>query len=137
MNRQYEIILPAMPRGFHLITREIISAIEIADYKTALLHLFIQHTSASLTINENASSDVRRDFEQYFLRAVPDSSTYFEHTYEGLDDMPSHIKASILGNSLTIPITNGRLNLGTWQGIYLGEHRIAARSRKIIATILG
>ncbi|HHO54844.1 MAG TPA: YjbQ family protein [Trueperaceae bacterium] len=137
MNRQYEIILPAMPRGFHLITREIISAIEIADYKTALLHLFIQHTSASLTINENASADVRRDFEQYFLRAVPDSSTYFEHTYEGLDDMPSHIKASILGNSLTIPITNGRLNLGTWQGIYLGEHRIAARSRKIIATILG
>ena len=137
MNRQYEIILPAMPRGFHLITREIISAIEIADYKTALLHLFIQHTSASLTINENASADVRRDFEQYFLRAVPDSSTYFEHTYEGLDDMPSHIKASILGNSLTIPITNGRLNLGTWQGIYLGEHRIASRSRKIIATILG
>ena len=137
MNRQYEIILPAMPRGFHLITREIISAIEIADYKTALLHLFIQHTSASLTINENASADVRRDFEQYFLRAVPDSTAYFEHTYEGLDDMPSHIKASILGNSLTIPITNGRLNLGTWQGIYLGEHRIAARSRKIIATILG
>ena len=137
MNRQYEIILPAMPRGFHLITREIISAIEIADYKTALLHLFIQHTSASLTINENASADVRRDFEQYFLRAVPDSTAYFEHTYEGLDDMPSHIKASILGNSLTIPITNGRLNLGTWQGIYLGEHRITARSRKIIATILG
>ena len=137
MNRQYEIILPAMPRGFHLITREIISAIEIADYKTALLHLFIQHTSASLTINENASLDVRRDFEQYFLRTVPDSTAYFEHTYEGLDDMPSHIKASILGNSLTIPITNGRLNLGTWQGIYLGEHRRAARSRKIIATILG
>ncbi len=137
MNRQYEIVLPAMPRGFHLITREILAAIDISDYKTALLHLFIQHTSASLTINENASADVRRDFEQYFLRAVPDSTPYFEHRYEGLDDMPSHIKASVLGNSLTIPITNGQLNLGTWQGIYLGEHRINAKSRKIIATILG
>lgn len=137
MNRQYEIIVPAMPRGFHLITRQIVSAIDISDYQVALVHLLIQHTSASLTINENASADVRRDFEQFFLRAVPDSTPYFEHTYEGLDDMPSHIKASLLGNSLTIPITNGQLNLGTWQGIYLGEHRIQARSRKIIATILG
>ncbi len=136
MNRQYEIRLPAMPRGFHLITREILAAIDISDYKTALLHLFIQHTSASLTINENASADVRRDFEQYFLQAVPDSTSYFEHRYEGLDDMPSHIKASVLGNSLTIPITDGHLNLGTWQGIYLGEHRIKAKSRKIIAIIL-
>jgi len=126
-----------MPRGFHLISKEIISAIDISGYQVALLHLFIQHTSASLTINENASADVRRDFERYFLRAVPDTTPYFEHTYEGPDDMPSHIKASLLGNSLTIPITNGRLNLGTWQGIYLGEHRINARKRRIIATILG
>lgn len=136
MNRQYEIQLPARPRGFHLITREIISAIDISEYRVALLHLFIHHTSASLTINENASADVRRDFEQYFLRSVADTTPYFEHTYEGPDDMPSHIKSSLLGNSLTIPITDGYLNLGTWQGIYLGEHRKRGGRRKIIATIL-
>ena len=136
MNRQYEIILPAMPRGFHLITPQILAAIDISDYKTALLQLFIQHTSASITINENASADVRRDFERYFLKTVSDDTAYFEHTYEGPDDMPSHIKSSLLGNSLSIPITNGQLNLGTWQGIYLGEHRRHGGRRKIIATII-
>ncbi len=137
MNRQYEITLAPKPRGFHLITREILSAIDISSYSVALLHLFIQHTSASLTINENASADVRRDFERYFLRAVADDTDYFEHTYEGPDDMPSHIKASLLGNSLTIPITDGYLNLGTWQGIYLGEHREHGGRRRIIATVIG
>ena len=137
MNKQFKILLTAKPRGFHLISNEVLSAIDISGYQLAILHLFIQHTSASLTINENASADVRRDLEQYFLRAVPDNSPYFEHTFEGPDDMPSHVKSSLLGNSLTIPISNGRLLLGTWQGIYLGEHRNHGGRRKIIATIIG
>ncbi|MBU1098702.1 MAG: hypothetical protein CVV23_06405 [Ignavibacteriae bacterium HGW-Ignavibacteriae-2] len=135
---QKEITLKSKPRGFHIITDEILDVLpEIGEIKTGLLNLFIQHTSASLTINENVSADVRRDMESYFNKIIPDNSPYFEHTYEGADDMPAHIKSSILGPSLTIPITNGILNLGTWQGIYLNEHRNYGGPRRIIITING
>lgn len=135
---QKEITLKSKPRGFHIITDEILDVLpEIGEIKTGLLNLFIQHTSASLTINENVSADVRRDMESYFNKIIPDNSPYFEHTYEGADDMPAHIKSSMLGPSLTIPITNGILNLGTWQGIYLNEHRNYGGPRRIIITING
>ncbi|UUM30873.1 secondary thiamine-phosphate synthase enzyme YjbQ [Vibrio japonicus] len=135
---QKTIQLKAKTRGFHLITDEIEQQIpEIRDYSVGILQLFIQHTSASLTINENADPTVRKDMEAHFNHFVPERAPYYQHTYEGDDDMPAHIKASVLGCSVTIPITNGRLALGTWQGIYLGEHRDFGGSRRLIATLQG
>lgn len=125
-------------RGFHLITSEILSLIpEINKIKKGIAQLFILHTSASLTINENADPTVRSDMETYFNTIVPEDADYFEHTLEGTDDMTSHIKSSIIGNSLMIPVTNGTFNLGTWQGIYLCEHRNRAGRRRITITVLG
>lgn len=135
---QNTLTLSARTRGFHLITREVLQAIpEISQIKTGMLNVFIQHTSASVTLNENASPDVRRDFERYFNQAVPDSTPYFEHDDEGPDDMPAHIKSSQLGASLNIPIQDGRPALGTWQGIYLGEHRDRGGSRRLVITVFG
>jgi secondary thiamine-phosphate synthase enzyme len=135
---QRAITLDPRPRGFHLVTREILTALpELADVRVGLLHLLIQHTSASLTLNENASPDVRRDFEAYFNAAVPEDAPYWTHTDEGADDMPAHIKASTLGPSLTLPVARGRLALGTWQGIYLCEHRDRGGARSIVATVQG
>ncbi|MEQ8470283.1 MAG: secondary thiamine-phosphate synthase enzyme YjbQ [Marinoscillum sp.] len=135
---QKEISLPAYSRGFHLITREVLSAIpEIKELKMGMLQVFIKHTSASLTINENADPTVRLDFESHFNKMVPENAPYYQHTYEGPDDMPAHIKASLLGPSVQIPITNGRPNLGTWQGIYLCEHRDYGGSRKLVLTAWG
>jgi len=135
---QKTIHLNAQNRGFHLITDEIEQQLEgISSISVGLLHLFIQHTSASLTINENADPTVRIDMESHFNKFVPERAPYYRHTYEGDDDMPAHIKASLLGNSVTIPIQNGRLALGTWQGIYLGEHRDFGGGRTIIATLQG
>ena len=134
---QETILLPPKPRGFHLITSEIENALaSMPSIDTGLLHLFIKHTSASLTINENADPTVREDMENFFTD-IADDKPYYIHTYEGADDMPAHIKASMLGNSLTIPITNGRMNLGTWQGIYFGEHRDYGGSRRIVVTLYG
>ena len=116
---------------------EVVERLELASIKVGILHLFIQHTSASLSLNENASGEVRRDFERYFTRAVPDGAEYFEHTLEGPDDMPAHIKAALLGSSLSIPIRGGKLALGTWQGIYLCEHRDNAGKRRLVATVHG
>lgn len=135
MVRSVEIILPPYDRGFHLVTREIFSRLPELP-REGVLHLFIKHTSAALTINENADPDVRRDFASFFDRAVPDGAPYFRHICEGDDDMSAHIKASLLGPSLTIPICNGRLGLGTWQGIYLCEFRNDGGSRRITATIV-
>lgn len=135
---QKEIRLKARQRGFHLVTDEIVRQLpELASYSIGLLHVFIKHTSASLTINENADPTVRMDFESFFNRAVPENEPYYEHTLEGSDDMPSHIKSSILGSSVTIPVTKGQLNLGIWQGIYLCEHRNHAAGREIVITLQG
>jgi len=135
---QKRIRLPEFPRGFHLVTELIEREIpEIAGIQIGLLHLFIQHTSASLTINENADPTVRQDFESHFDRAVPENAPYYRHTAEGPDDMPAHIKASLMGSSVSVPITRGRLALGTWQGIYLCEFRDRASGRTLVATILG
>lgn len=135
---QTEITLSPYPRGFHLITTEILNSFpKIGEIDKGLLHIFIKHTSASLTINENADPSVRRDFETFFKRNVPDGADYFEHTMEGPDDMPAHIKASMLGSSVTIPISNGKLNLGTWQGIYLCEHRNSGGRRTLVLTVTG
>jgi secondary thiamine-phosphate synthase enzyme len=135
---QKELTLARKSRGFHLITEEILSQIpELSGVKKGLAHIHIKHTSAGLTINENADPSVRRDFETHFNRMVPEDTSMFEHNYEGADDMTSHIKSSILGHTVTIPVTNGRFNLGTWQGIYLCEHRNRARQRNIVITILG
>lgn len=136
---QKEIILKQKRRGFHLITGEIFSQIpELANFTAGIAHVFIKHTSASLTVNENADPSVRADMETFFNRAVPESDAHFyEHTLEGTDDMTSHIKASILGSAVTIPISKGKLNLGTWQGIYLCEHRNYGGARKIVVTIIG
>jgi len=135
---QKEIILPPKSRGFHLITGDILKEVpEIKDIKTGIANIFIHHTSASLTINENADPDVRRDLETHFNMMVPDGAKHFKHTLEGPDDMTAHIKSSMLGNSLSIPITDGTLNLGTWQGIYLCEHRSRAGRRKIVVTLIG
>ncbi len=135
---QKDFSLAARRRGFHLVTREIIDHLpEIGQFEVGLLHLFIQHTSASLSINENADPDVRGDLERYFNHTVPENAPYFEHTLEGPDDMPAHIKSTILGNSLTIPIGRGGLKLGTWQGIYLCEHRNQGGARRVVATIVG
>lgn len=138
MWQQKELTLPAKQRGFHLITTYIEQQLfEIKTIKCGLLHLFIKHSSASLTINENADPTVRSDMEAHFNHFVPEDAPYYQHTYEGSDDMPAHIKASILGSSISIPITNGKLNMGIWQGIYLGEHRNHANGRTLIATISG
>jgi secondary thiamine-phosphate synthase enzyme len=135
---QREIELAGRPRGFHLVTREVVGALpEIGEVEVGLLHLLIQHTSASLALNENASPDVRRDFETYFNRLVPEDAPYWTHTLEGSDDMPAHIKAALLGPSLTLPVRRGRLALGTWQGIYLCEHRDRGGSRSVVATLFG
>ncbi len=134
---QKQIQLKPKTRGFHLVTTEILEQLELSKISIGMLHIFLQHTSASLTLNENASADVRRDFERFFLNLSPDDTPYFEHNYEGPDDMTAHIKASLLGNSLSLPIQNGRLALGTWQGIYLGEHREHATARKLMLTVNG
>ncbi|MBY6188244.1 secondary thiamine-phosphate synthase enzyme YjbQ [Marinobacter hydrocarbonoclasticus] len=130
--------LAPMPRGFHLITREVERALpELARCQTGLLHLFIQHSSASLTLNENADPTVRQDFESHFNRMAPENAPYYRHTYEGPDDMPAHLKASLLGSSVSIPVGAGKLLLGTWQGVYLGEHRDQGGSRNFVATLQG
>ena len=135
---QKEINLKGKRRGFHLITDEIISNTpEIKNISKGLINIFLKHTSASLSINENVSPDVRRDMERHFNKMVPENAPYFEHKLEGADDMPAHLKTVILGNSLTIPVTKGQINLGTWQGIYLNEHRNNAHSRELVITILG
>lgn len=135
---QEQISLRPYPRGFHLITQEILHAVpQIREIKAGTCHVFIQHTSASLTINENADPTVRQDFESHFNQMVPEDAPYYLHNYEGPDDMPAHIKASLLGSSVTIPITNGRFNLGTWQGIYLCEHRDRGGSRRLVITVSG
>ncbi|SFU38334.1 secondary thiamine-phosphate synthase enzyme [Pustulibacterium marinum] len=135
---QKEMRLPAFKRGFHLIT-DIVERefTELQNIKSGMLQVFIKHTSASLTINENADPTVRKDFESHMNKMVPENAPYYIHTYEGPDDMPAHIKSSLMGASVQIPITNGRLNLGTWQGIYLCEHRNYGGSRKIVITAFG
>jgi len=138
MWQQIEIRLSAKHRGFHLITNEVLQKISVINnIKQGILHLFIKHSSASLTINENADATVRTDMEKHFNVIAPENAPYYEHIYEGSDDMPAHIKASTLGSSITIPITSGELNLGIWQGIYLGEHRDHASTRTLVATIHG
>ena len=133
---QKEIILPLFSRGYHIITDLILIEIEeIKKINIGVAYIFIQHTSASLTINEDADPTVRTDFESHMNQMVPENAPYYKHTIEGPDDMPAHLKSSILGSSLTIPITNGKFNLGTWQGIYLCEHRNNPNKRKIIVTI--
>jgi len=135
--RQREITLRPRPRGVHLVTHEIVEALpELRGLQIGLAHLFIRHTSASLTLNENASPDVRRDFETWFNQAVPEDFAW-THTLEGPDDMPAHIKAALMGSSLTLPISDGRLALGTWQGIYLCEHRDRGGARSVLATLSG
>ena len=135
---QREITLDPRPRGFHLVTREVLDALpELRELRVGLAHLLIQHTSASLTLNENASPDVRRDFAAWFDDTVAEDAPFWTHTLEGPDDMPAHIKASLLGPSLSLPIREGRLALGTWQGIYLCEHRDRGGARTVIATLNG
>ncbi len=135
---QRELRLEPRPRGFHLVTREVLSGLpELGELQVGLLHLLIRHTSASLALNENASPDVRHDFESFFNETVPEDARYWTHTLEGADDMPAHIKASLLGPSLTLPIHGGRPALGTWQGIYLCEHRDHGGPRSIVATAYG
>ncbi len=135
---QKEVTLNARARGFHIVTDEIERQLpELSKIKIGVVHLFIKHTSASLTINENVSPDVLGDMEKHFNKIAPENMPYYEHTLEGPDDMPAHIKSSMLGQSLTIPITNGKFNLGTWQGIYLGEHRDYGGARKIVVTLVG
>ena len=135
---QHDVRLDPVSRGFHLVTREVERGVpELERISVGLAHVFIRHTSASLTLNENASSDVRRDFESWFNEAVPEGASYWTHTLEGSDDMPAHVKASLLGPSLTLPIGDGRFKLGTWQGVYLCEHRERGGSRKLLATVQG
>lgn len=135
---QKSIILSARSRGFHLITDEIERGLPTLNKITVgTAHLLLQHTSASLSLNENADPSVRVDFESFINRLAPERAAYYTHTYEGDDDMPAHLKSSMLGVSLTLPITNGRFNLGTWQGIYLGEHRDYGGSRKVLVTLQG
>ncbi len=135
---QKNILVGPCSRGFHIITDLIINEVpEIEKINIGVLHLFIKHTSASLTLNENADQTVRQDFESHFNELVPENQSYYQHTFEGSDDMPAHLKASILGASVSVPISYGQLNLGTWQGIYLCEHRNKAYERKVVATIQG
>ena len=135
---QESITLSARPRGYHLITNEILDQIpDISTINLGICQIFIQHTSASLTINENADPSVRRDFATHFKRAVPEDMSLYEHTLEGPDDMTSHIKSSILGHSVSLPVTNGSFNLGTWQGVYLCEHRNNGGRRRLVVTVMG
>ena len=135
---QRDVRLPEMPRGFHLVTREVERSVpELEQIGVGLAHVFIRHTSASLTLNENASGDVRRDFESWANEAVPEDAPYWTHTTEGPDDMPAHVKASLMGPSLTLPVRDGALALGTWQGIYLCEHRDSGGSRTLTVTAFG
>lgn len=135
---QKEIRLPAFSRGFHLVTDYILKEIpELKDIKVGQLQVFIKHTSASLTLNENADPTVRQDFESHFNVMVPENQPYYKHTYEGADDMPAHIKSSLLGSSVMLPVTNGHLNIGIWQGIYLCEHRDYANGRHLVITLFG
>lgn len=135
---QKEILLKARPRGFHLITKEITDQLkDLSEISKGIANIFIKHTSASVSINENADPTVRQDMERYFNESVPEDAGYYLHTFEGTDDMTSHIKASIIGSNVSIPVTNGTFNLGTWQGIYLCEHRNNGGSRKIVVTVYG
>jgi secondary thiamine-phosphate synthase enzyme len=135
---QKEIHLPPKPRGFHLITDELLHELpELRQFKIGMMNLFIMHTSASLTLNENADPTVRQDFENYFNRTIKENEPYYRHQDEGPDDLPAHIKSSLLGASLNIPVSNGQLRLGTWQGIYLCEHRNSGGSRRIVITLHG
>ena len=135
---QEQLSLEARPRGFHLVTSEIVEGVPgLASLRVGIATIFMQHTSASLALNENASPDVRRDFSAWFDDAVPDGWPEFAHTLEGPDDMPAHIKASLLGSTLTLPVSRGRLALGTWQGIYLCEHRDHGGSRNVLVTAFG
>lgn len=135
---QKEILLKARPRGFHLITKEILENLkELNEISKGIVNIFIKHTSASLSVNENADPTVKQDMETYFNISVPEDSDFYLHTFEGPDDMTSHIKALIIGSSVNIPVTNGRFNLGTWQGIYLCEHRNNGGNRDIVVTVYG
>jgi len=135
---QKETRLQPKSRGFHLITSEIEAELpELKEISAGILKVFIKHTSAGLTINENADPTVREDFESHINKMVPENMPYYKHTYEGADDMPAHIKSSLMGSSIEIPVTNGRLNLGTWQGIYLGEFRNHGGARKLVLTLMG
>jgi secondary thiamine-phosphate synthase enzyme len=135
---QRDVTLDPRPRGFHLVTREVVEAVpELRELRVGLATLFMQHTSASLTLNENASPDVRRDFAAWFDRAVPDGADYWRHTLEGPDDMPAHLKTSLTGSSLALPVRDGKLALGTWQGIYLCEHRDSGGPRRLVVTAFG
>ena len=134
---QNTIVIPPRPRGFHVITREVVAQLpELQRLRVGVCHLFLQHTSASLALNERVEPEVRADMETFFNRVVPEQGSY-KHAYEGPDDMPAHIKALVIGASLTIPVTGGRLNLGTWQGIYLCEHRNHGGARTLIVTVWG
>ena len=133
---QQDVTLEAKERGFHLVTREVMRAVDLSDIETGVAHFFLQHTSAAITINENASPDVRGDFERHFRRMVPEDAHY-EHTIEGPDDMPAHLKASLLGSGLSVPIRDGGLLLGTWQGLYLCEHRERGGPRTLVVTAFG
>ncbi len=138
MWKQKTISITPKPRGIHLITAEALAQLpELAGYRVGLAHFFIRHTSASLGVNENADPDVRSDLESWLDTTVPEHAPYFRHTLEGPDDMPAHIKSALLGSSVTLPITDGRLQLGTWQGLYLGEHRTHGGSRRIVVTLQG
>lgn len=135
---QKKVTLDARPRGFHLVTDEVLRQVpDLQKIKTGVAHFFIQHTSAALTLNENASPAVRSDFERHLRRLVPDGAGHFEHTIEGPDDMPAHIKASLLGSSVSVPVQDGALMLGTWQGLYLGEHRENGGRRTVVVTAFG
>ena len=135
---QKQIRLAARARGFHLITSEVLEKLpELIEIETGLAHFFLQHTSASLSINENADASVRTDMESHFNELAPENAPYYEHVYEGADDMPAHIKASLIGCQVTVPIRHGQLMLGTWQGLYLGEHRDQGGARRLVATLTG
>ncbi|MFS1423127.1 secondary thiamine-phosphate synthase enzyme YjbQ [Shewanella sp. 10N.286.48.B5] len=135
---QKQISLKPKARGFHIITEEVLNQLpELARFDIGLVHILLQHTSASITVNENADPTVRQDFEAYFNNVAPENEPYYIHTYEGSDDMPAHLKSSLLGCELTLPITHGQLALGMWQGLYLGEHRNHGGSRKLLVTIQG
>jgi secondary thiamine-phosphate synthase enzyme len=134
--QQFEISLPEYKRGFHLITRNVEQHLPVLPSK-GLVNIFIKHTSAALALNENADPSVRKDFEAIFNKLVPENQSYYTHTLEGSDDMPAHIKSSVIGQAVTVPITNGRLNLGTWQGIYLCEFRNYGGSRNLVITVIG
>lgn len=135
---QKEIVLPSFPRGFHLITKHIERELpEIHAIKAGILQVFIKHTSAGLTLNENADPDVRGDFERHFNVMVPENAPYYEHTMEGSDDMPAHIKSSLVGSTISVPVSSGRLNVGIWQGIYLCEFRNHGGARKLVLTLMG